>query len=153
MRRDRCANERIIQFKPPTSVQAGSGWTCAEVDLRQGPAGAIWAGREIPTNMLLVAIFSTTVTAGATLDLIIHTGDVSGTLTSYATISQMAHSTNTIWIAEVRDLQRYVRIAYTVGTQTLYFGLTGNLERSRREPIYQTANEATVTYNKNPATG
>ena len=153
MRRDRIGNERIIAFFPPASVQAGGPTATAEFDLRQGPAGAFFAGREIPTNFLLVVNMSTTVTATATLDLVVHTGDVSGALTLYATIGQMAFDTNTLWVAEVRDLQRYIEIQYTVAAATLLFGMTGNFNRSRREPIYQTANEAAVTYEKNPATG
>jgi len=152
MRRDRCANERIVVFEHPVTRTAAA-YTSTEFDLRAGPAGAVWSGREIPTNMLLVVNMSGTITTGATLDIVIHTGDVSGALTSFATCSQMAWDTNTLWIAEIRDLQRYIHLVMTVAGASLAFTCHGNFDRSRREPIYQTANESTVTYNKNPATG
>ena len=103
--------------------------------------------------MLLVVNMSTTVTATATLDIVVYTGDTSGACTAYATVAQMAFDTTDLWLAEIRDLQRYIYLAFTVGTASLAFTCHGNFDRSRREPIYQTETEATVTYNKNPATG
>lgn len=152
MRRDRCANERVIVFKQPGTVQTGAS-TSTEFDLRAGPAGALWNGREDPTNVLFIVNMSATVTATATLDVLVNTGDTSGATTLYATLGQMAWDTNTLWIAEVRDLQRYMDLTLTVGTAALDYGLIGVFNRSRREPIYQTANEAAATYARTPATG
>ena len=153
MRRDRIANERIIAFKQPGQEATV---TSATYDLRQGPAGAFWAGREIPTNVLLVFNFSATVTVGATLINTVFTGDTAATCTLYATLGVMTHAATAagmLWLAEIRDLQRYIYITQTVAVQVLDWSLTGNFNRSRREPIYQTGTEVAVTYEKNPATG
>ena len=152
MRRDRIANERVIPFLPPIQLGIATA-ASAEFDLRQGPAGAFFAGREIPTNMLLVVNMSAVTSATATIDITVDTGDVAGACTLFATIGQMAFDTNTLWVAEITDLQRYINLNWTVATAVLLVGIIGIVNRSRREPIYQTANEAAVTYNKNPATG
>ena len=157
MRRDRIANERIIQFIAPDVVANGAS-NSAEYDLRAGPAGAVFNGREMPTNVMFIVGFGTEAD-GETLDIIVHTGDVSGALTSYATLGTMTHAgVAALWLAEVSDLQRYIQIYCTVdagggnGTELEHF-VIGSFNRARREPIFQAGTEVAVTYNKNPATG
>ena len=155
MRRDRIANERIIQFIAPDVVANGAS-NSAEYDLRAGPAGAFFSGREMPTNVMFIVGFGTQ-NVDVTLDIIVHTGDVSGALTSYATLGTMTQpGTAALWLAEVSDLQRYIQIYCTIAagqSAALEHFVIGSFNRARREPIFQAGTEVAVTYNKNPATG
>lgn len=156
MRRDRIANEKIIDFMVPAIYPIGAN-PSAIVDLRNAPAvvGAPGGGvgREIHTNLLFVlSIGAHEAVAGWGFTLEIFTGDVVTTMTSYAiTVGVAQLGADDLYLIEIRDLQRYIQTQLTVTGHTLLCCLIGNAERSRREPVFQLGTELGVTYNKNPA--
>jgi len=155
-RRDRIANEKIIDFMVPAIYPIGAN-PSAIVDLRNAPAvvGAPGggAGREIHTNILFqLSIGAHDAAAGWTFQLEIFTGDVATTMTSYAITALVAQAgADDLYLIEIRDLQRYMQTQLTVANHAFLCCLLGNAERSRREPVFQLGTELAVTYNKNPA--
>jgi len=155
MRRDRIANEKIIDFFPPEACGIGTSIS-AVWDLRAGipvvGAPSAGAGREIPTNILL----SLSVAAGwgalGTLDLSVQTGDLTTSLVAYATGAQcLATELEDLYLFEFRDLQRYMRVDIIVGGAACTLCVIGNAERSRREPVFQAGTEKVVTILRSPA--
>jgi len=154
-RRDRIANEKIVNFFAPATYAIGTSIS-AVWDLRAGvpvvgaPSGG--AGREILTNILLSLSIGAGWGAGGTLDLSVQTGDTTATLVAYATGAQcLATELEDLYLFEFRDLQRYMRLDMIIAAQTCLFSLTGNVERSRREPVYQVGTEKAVTILRSPA--
>jgi len=155
MRRDRIANEKIIDFFAPAARDAGTAQS-GVVDLRAGTpsvgAAGSGAGREVHTNILLSLQIGGEWAQAGTLNLLVYTGDTSTALTLYATAAQCIGSDGEdLYLFEVRDLQRYMRVDLVIATASCLCSLVGNAERSRREPVYQLGTEQTMTINKNPA--
>ena len=155
MRRDRIANEKIIDFFPPEAHAIGTSIS-AVWDLRAGaavvgaPSGG--AGREIHTNILLSLSIAAGWGAAGTLDLSVQTGDTTATLVAYATGAQcLATELEDLYLFEFRDLQRYMRLDMIVGGAACTFCIMGNAERSRREPVFQPGTEKVVTILRSPA--
>jgi len=158
-RRDRIANEKIIDFFVPGTRAVGTN-ASGVVDLRSGipsvGAGGAGTGREIHTNLLLQPQIGGEWSLTGTLIVLVYTGNTATALTLFATCAVVAGSDGEdLYLYELRDLQRYMRvdlvIANSVGDAGCVCSMLGNAERSRREPVYQLGTEKTVTYNKNPA--
>jgi len=150
MRRDRISNEKIIQFYVPKLRTVGT-FASGVYDLRQGGSGE-GPGREVPTNCMLILGFGAG-GDGNTVTITVSTGDNS-TTTSFVTVGAMTKGTSDLWLAEFRDLQRYISLSAVVAGGSTHFYIVGSFNRSRREPVIQRdALEAAVTYNKSPATG
>ena len=154
-RRDRIANEKIIDFFPPNQYTMGTSIS-AVWDLRAGvpvvgaPSGG--AGREILTNILLALSISAGWGAAGTLDLTAQTGDTTATLVAYAVGAQcLATELEDLYLFEFRDLQRYMRLDMVIAGADCPFCLIGNVERSRREPVFQVGTEKAVTILRSPA--
>lgn len=152
-RRDRIANEKIVPFHVPAIRTAGTNASAVH-DLRAGVAvvGApgSGAGREIHTNMLLSLQIGAD-WAGA-VTLLVYTGNTATTLTLFATAAQCTNAEGEdLYLFEIRDLQRYMRVDLVVADEDCLCNLIGNAGRSRREPVYQPGTEKAMTYNKNPA--
>ena len=150
MRRDRIANEKVIDFFVPLSRTVGIHQS-GVFDLRQGNAGE-GPGREIPTNIMFMLQVGA-IGVGGTVVPTVYTGDIDTALTLYATIAVMSQAEGQdLYLWEIRDLQRYIELYLTLSGTTLCNCL-GSANRSRREPVIQLGTEKAVTYNKNPATG
>ena len=150
MRRDRIANEKIIDFFTPASRAAGSVLS-GVFDLRQGGSGE-GPGREIATNIMFMCQISTW-GAGATVVATVLTGDTDAAVTNYCTVAGMSQAeTQDLYLWEVRDLQRYIQLLMVLSGTTL-FNVLGSANRSRREPVIQLGDEKAVTYLRTPATG
>ena len=154
-RRDRIANEKIIDFFAPAANGIGTSIS-AVWDLRAGVpvvgAPSAGAGREIPTNILLSLSIGAGWGALGTLDLSVQTGDLTTTLVAYATGAQcLATELEDLYLFELRDLQRYMRLDIIVAGAGCTFCIIGNVERSRREPVFQVGTEKLVTVLRSPA--
>jgi len=150
MRRDRIANEKIIDFFVPASRTVGTH-TSGVFDLRQGGSGE-GPGREIIENMMLMITVGATWGGTNTITITVNTGDTS-TVTAYATIAAMsAAESQDLYLAELKSLQRYIQLSVVL-TGTTLFSILGSGNRSRREPVIQLGTEKTVTYSRTPATG
>ena len=150
MRRDRIANEKVIDFFVPLSRSLGIHQS-GVFDLRQGGTGE-GPGREIPTNIMF-ALQIGAIGAGGTIVATVYTGDTAAALTLYATIAQMSQAEGEdLYLWEIRDLQRYIEL-YLILSGTTLCNVLGSANRSRREPVIQLGTEKVVTYLKNPATG
>lgn len=151
MRRDRIANEKVIDFFVPLSRTAGTHQS-GVFDLRQGGSGE-GPGREIPTNIMFMLQIGAGFGVGATIVATVFTGDAAAALTLYATVAGISQAEGQdLYLWEVRDLQRYMEL-YLVLSGTTLCNVLGSANRSRREPVIQLGTEKAVTYNKNPATG
>lgn len=155
MRRDRIANEKVINFFAPATYAIGTSISVVW-DLRAGVpvvgAPSVGAGREIPTNILLALSIGAGWGATGTLDLSVQTGDTTATLVAYATGAQcLATELEDLYLFEFKDLQRYMRLDMVIGTAECLFALTGIAERSRREPVFQVGTEKDVTILRSPA--
>lgn len=155
-RRDRIANEKIIDFFAPATRAIGTSQS-GVVDLRAGVpvvgAAGGGAGREVHTNILLQLQVGGEWAAAGTIDVQVFTGDIATALTLFATGAQcLATESEDLYLFEVRDLQRYMRVDMVIaGDGSTLCSMLGNAERSRREPVYQLGTEKAVTINKNPA--
>jgi len=155
MRRDRIANEKIVDFFAPEILTVGNHF-CNAVDIRSGVpvvgAASGGAGREVPTNVLFAASIAAGWGAVGTLDLQVWTGDTAATCALYATGAQaLATELEDLFLYEVRDLQRWVQVLLIVGGVDITLCCLGNIERSRREPVYQIGTEKAITYARSPA--
>lgn len=155
-RRDRIANEKIIDFFVPQAFAIGTH-SSGTIDLRNAPAvvGAPGGGkgREIITNVLFAISIGAGWGAGGTLNFEVFTGDVAATVTSFATFAVITQATGEdLYLSEIRDLQRFINLQCICGgAECPFICVIGNGERSRREPVFQLGTELTVTYTKNPA--
>lgn len=154
-RRDRIANEKIIDFFVPGTRNVGT--TASGVfDLRAGTpvvgAGGAGTGREIHTNILLQLQIGGDWAALGTLQVLVYTGNTSTALTLFATCAAaLGTEGEDLYLYELRDLQRYMRVDLVIGVAACVCNMIGNAERSRREPVYQLGTEKSITYAKNPA--
>ena len=156
MRRDRIANEKVIDFFVPQAIAIGTGWSAA-IDLRDAPpvvgAPGGGQGREIHTNILFsLSIGAHDAAAGWTATVQVNTGDTIAGLALYATSALMAQTDGEdLYLMEIRDLQRWMRVGIVVAGHALTCCLLGNADRSRREPVWQLGTEVAMTYARSPA--
>ena len=157
-RRDRIANEKIVDFFVPQNLTPGTH-SSGVFDLRNAPAvvGAPGGGvgREIITNMLLQfsVVEGTGGAGGWVVTPRVLTGNTAATLTLFATtvLPMATGDGEDLYLVEIRDLQRYIRLDLVVANHGVLICVLGNGERSRREPVFQLGTELVVTYAKNPA--
>ena len=154
-RRDRIANEKIIDFFVPAIRTAGISQS-GVVDLRAGipvvGAAGGGAGREVHTNILLQLQIGSPWALTNTLIVRVFTGDTAVALTLFATSAAcLGTEGEDLYLFEIRDLQRYMRVDLVLTGHSCLCNMMGNAERSRREPVYQLGTEKCMTVNKNPA--
>ena len=155
MKRDRIANEKIINFHIPAARAIGTS-ASAIFDLRAGTpvvgAAGSGAGREINTNILLALQIGGDWAAAGTINVRVFTGNTVVTLSLYATGAQcLGTEGDILYLFELRDLQRYIRVDLVIAGATCLCSMLGSADRSRREPVYQAGTEKAITYSKNPA--
>ncbi|GAG08251.1 unnamed protein product, partial [marine sediment metagenome] len=132
-RRDRIANEKVVDFFVPQTLAIGTH-LCNAVDVRAGmpvvgaPSGG--AGREIHTNVLFALSIAAGWAAAGTLDFQVWTGDTAATCALYATGAQaLATELEDLYLYELRDLQRWVQLGLVVAGAEISLCCIANVER------------------------
>lgn len=146
MRRDRLSNEKIPLFLEPVQLTAGTHLTGYR-DFMELYAGTSMRHSN-PTNMILQFAMGHW-GAGGTVTVTVQDSDYAAVFRNFATLgvmSQGALPAEDLWLAEIRDFRRYLRLSIVVAVAAVYICVMGNAERSRREPVAQWGTEVTVTY-------
>ena len=143
MRRDRISNERIINFLAPGTRLAG-GYQSSAIDMMTSTVAA--GTREAHTNMLLSILMGANWGNNGTIDITVQHSNDNATWVNHSTIAQLLQTEGEdIYLAEIKDFRRYVRLWVVVATATTTFCIVGSADRSRRERVYQEGTEKAVT--------
>lgn len=135
MKRDRTNNELVIPFLVNANQSAGvTGKNTAAFDTRNP--------RSMPSNMLVIVLVSDWAAAG-TIDIRVQDSDDNVTFTTHKTAAQLVGSTGSIYIFEVADFKRYVRLNYD-NTHACTVTAVGTAARGRREPVTQLTTVTTL---------
>jgi len=144
MRRDRISNERIINFLAPGTRLAG-GYQSASIDMMTSQV-IVGGTREAHTNMLLSILMGANWGNNGTIDITVQHSNDNATWVNHSTIAQLLQTEGEdIYLAEIKDFRRYVRLWVVVAAATTTFCITGSADRSRRERVYQEGTEKAVT--------
>jgi len=144
MRRDRISNERIINLLAPERRLVG-GFFSASIDMMTSQVVA-GGTREAHTNMLLAVLMGANWDVGGTINITVQHSNDNATWVNHSTIAQMLQTEGEdIYLAEVKDFRRYVRLWVIVATAAATFAIVGSADRSRRERVYQEGTEKAVT--------
>ncbi len=153
MRRDRIANEKVIDFFPPQSMTAGAASNSDIFDTMRESISQ--NARENHTNILLCISIASGWSATGTLTILMqhHTGPLGADMVTYATLDLMGGmESEDLYLAEIKDFNRYVRLRATPATANVTICVIGTANRSRREPVVQVGTEKGVTYDSDPIT-
>jgi hypothetical protein len=153
MRRDRIANEKVIDFFAPTALTAGTTYYSSIFDTMR--VSVSQNNRENITNLLLQISIQSGWSATGTLTCFLqHCVDgLAGSMVTYATLALMGGmESEDLYLAEIKDFNRYIRLGMTPATANVTLCALGVGNRSRREPVVQLGREKAVTYNSNPIT-
>lgn len=98
-----------------------------------------------PQNMLLLFSISSFGAAG-TLDVTIRHKNDNEDFVARGTLAQMDQADGvTLYVAEIKDFRRFVRIDTVVGTQTTAFQIIGLFGHSKSNPVLQSFTELAFT--------
>ena len=153
MRRDRIANEKVIDYLPPVACTAGATSTGDIFDTMRESISQ--NARENHTNVLLMISIMSGWGATGTLTVVFqhHTGPLGANMVAYATLALMGGmESEDLYLAEIKDFNRYNRVTATPATANVTLCILGSANRSRREPVVQVGTEKAVTYNSDPIT-
>jgi len=151
MRRDRIANEKVIDFFPPAAKGSGIPYYSSIFDTQRLCAGQ--NNREVCTNILIVFSIASGWSAGGLLDakLQCSNSSLASTQFDYAIISQMGGAeSEDLYLAEIKNFNRYIRLVATPLVANVTLCAIGIANRSRREPVCQEGREKAVRYAANP---
>jgi len=155
MRRDYPANNKVGIFYAQARRTAGAAaYISTAIDHASGRAGRVH-GYEWSTVLMCILYVTRWPAVGAgTITITIqhsNTG-VAGTYAAYATVAAATEASGEdLYIFEIRDFRRYVRLSAIVAGGTCDFNCLGVFDRSRGEPVYQDiATELAVTVTGTP---
>lgn len=98
-----------------------------------------------PQNALLL-IYVPTFGASGTITLTVKHKNDNEDFATHSTISAMTQASGaTLYVAEIKNFRRFVRVDSVVGTQTSAFSIIGLFGQSRSNPVKQSFTELTVT--------
>lgn len=147
---DRIANEKVITLFQHVTVSAAANSDSSEIDLmatRTASGAGIAYGMEDASESGLLIIDLTDTTTASVVTVTVDGGTTSGTLTDFCSLTAITKAaTGTIYIAQIKDMPRYVKFNVAAATQecvvSMYMIATG-----LRRPVEQLAtSELTVTY-------
>lgn len=153
MKRDRIANEKVIDFFPPQAMTAGAAHNSDIFDTMRESISQ--NARENHTNILIVISIMSGWSDTGTLTIAMqhHTGPQGANMITYATLDLMGGMENEdLFLAEIKDFNRYVRLVATPASANVTLCAIGTANRSRREPVVQVGTKKDVTYNSSPIT-
>lgn len=144
MLRDLISNLKIIDFLPPITRVPGVVYT-SKFDTRTSQV-TVGGSREALTNLLL-AISVSEWGVGGTIDVVIqHCATENGTYATHSTIAQMLQSeSEDLYLAELKDYNRWVRLAITFAGAIVDVAIVGIGNCSRRAKVVQVGTEKAVT--------
>ena len=151
MRRDRTENEKVIDFFAPTTMTAGTTYYSSIFDTMM--VSTSQNNRENITNILIaISIASGWGATGTLTGFLQHCVDgLGGSMVTYATLALMGGmESEDLYVAEIKDFNRYIRLGMTPATVNVTLCALGNGNRSRREPVVQVGREKAITYNSSP---
>ena len=144
MKRDRISNEKIINFLVPASYTAGTH-VSSTIDMQTAQT-SVGGSREAISNLLLALTVGATWGALGTIDITIQHSLDGTTFTTHSTVAQITQASGeTLFLAELKDFRRYVRLSVVVAVGTCLCAIVGNGSRSRRERVVQLGTEVAVT--------
>jgi hypothetical protein len=104
----------------------------------------LWASVQLPNSLLVLADVGS-VSGGSTLDLIIQDSpDQSTWDADFITVEQI--DTAGLYLIEVYDPKRYIRVNATVGTAACVWSCLFMTYENQRRPVTQTGTVPTLTY-------
>lgn len=144
MRRDRIANEKVIDFLSPVTRVPGTVYT-AKFDTQTSQT-SVGGSREALTNLLLMILMGDWGVGGTVNITVQHCQTQNGTYTTHSTIAQMLQSEDEdLYLAEVKNFYRYIRLMVVFAGAICDVAIVGTGNRSRRERVVQLGTEKTVT--------
>ena len=104
----------------------------------------LWTANQLPNRVLLIADVGS-VGTGGTLDIIVQDSPDQATWDAdFMTLSQIDEAG--LFLAEIFDPQRYIRINVTVGTDAVVWSALFMTFENQRRPVTQVGTSLTVTY-------
>ena len=104
----------------------------------------LWTANQLPNRLLLIADVGS-VGTGGTLDIIVQDSpDQSTWDADFMTLSQIDEAG--LYLAEIFDPQRYIRLNVTVGTDSVVWSALYMTFENQRRPVTQIGTSLTVTY-------
>ena len=135
MKRDRINNELVIPFLVNAHQSSGvTGKNTASFDA--------WNPRSMPSNILVMVLVADWAAAG-TLDFRFQDSDDNVTFTTHKTAAQATGAAGSIFIFEVDDYKRYIRLNYD-SSHPCTLSVVGTAARGRREPVTQLTGTVTL---------
>lgn len=152
MRRDRIANEKYIDFVNCITYTAGITLYSAIFDTMR--VSTSQNHRSNLTNLVIAAQIASGWSSSGYLQLTLqHCVDgLAASMVNYARWAMSGGQGEDLYMAEIKDFNRYIRLAILPTTANVTLSALGVGNRSRREPVVQVGTEVAVSYLSNPIT-
>lgn len=145
------SKELLSRLKPElllaqaSRVAAAAAYVGITIDTEKLIATALSDMYDDPQNLLILISISSFGGSG-TIDLTVNHKNDNEDFVSRGTLAQMSQADGvTLYVAEVKNFRRFIRIDSVVATATSAFQIIGLLGHSRSNPVLQTFTELALT--------